>query len=66
MRLDQRITRLETASLPPVTAEMLLAEMETMTVYDDDRVAALSRRMPEAELETAIAEIKRMIEDCEA
>lgn len=66
MNLENRIVRLEDARPALVTAEMLFAKMKTMTVYDDDRVATLSQRMPEAELEIAIAEIKRMIGERDA
>ena len=66
MNLQNRIVRLEDARPAQVTAEMLFTEMATMTIYDDDQVAALSRRMPDAELETAIAEIERMIEERDA
>lgn len=66
MKLEPRVNRLEKTNPVPVTAEMLFAEMATMTVYDDERVAALSRRMPEEELEAAIAKIKRLIEERDA
>lgn len=63
MKLDARLDRLEVANPVPVTAEMFLADMWKMRVYDDERVGAMSRRMPEAELEKALAEIGRLIKE---
>lgn len=63
--LDTRLLRLEADSALPVTAEAFFAELMTWKVPNWGRFDELSRRMPEEELELAIADLDRLLDQVE-
>lgn len=66
MKLEARLDRLEGSRDFPVTAEIIFAEASNPTIFDAERIEAMSRRMPQDELEKAISELARMIEERDA